>query len=159
VKTCFKCGVEKPRAEFYRHPEMGDGLLGKCKDCTRRDVSAHRAGNVERVTRYDRARSAAKRKVRALGGVLLMQVRRTEAEKVQRRRASQAVTSAMRSGRLVRPEGCEDCGTSPARSARGLSLIQAHHDDYTQPLAVRWLCPPCHVVADVAAGTRLRRAA
>lgn len=22
--------------------------------------------------------------------------------------------------------------------------VQMHHDDYSQPLAVRWLCPDCH---------------
>lgn len=37
-KTCFKCGQTKPRTEFYPHPQMGDGLLGKCKDCTKKDT-------------------------------------------------------------------------------------------------------------------------
>lgn len=36
-KKCFKCGKLKPRSDFYAHPRMGDKLLGKCKDCTRRD--------------------------------------------------------------------------------------------------------------------------
>lgn len=39
-KTCFKCGASKARSEFYKHPKMADGLLGKCKSCTR---SASRA--------------------------------------------------------------------------------------------------------------------
>lgn len=42
-KTCFKCGETKMRSEFYAHPQMGDGLLGKCKRCTRKDAEDRRA--------------------------------------------------------------------------------------------------------------------
>ena len=38
TKVCKKCGIEKPLTEFYKHPSMGDGYLGKCKDCTKDDV-------------------------------------------------------------------------------------------------------------------------
>lgn len=54
-----------------------------------------------------------------------------------KKRARNAVTYAMRTGRLV-PEPCERCGDAK---------VEAHHDDYAQPLDVRWLCRAHHLAA------------
>lgn len=35
VKNCIICGQEKPLDSYYKHPQMGDGHLNKCKDCTK----------------------------------------------------------------------------------------------------------------------------
>lgn len=38
TKICFKCNQEKPLSDYYKHKAMGDGYLGKCKDCTKKDT-------------------------------------------------------------------------------------------------------------------------
>ena len=38
MKICFKCDIEKPLTEYYKHKSMHDGHLNKCKSCTKSDV-------------------------------------------------------------------------------------------------------------------------
>jgi len=59
------------------------------------------------------------------------------------KRAHGIVERALAKGVLARPTHCEACG-SVCVPANNRPQIEAHHDDYTKPLAVTWLCRPCH---------------
>ena len=127
VKTCFKCGEEKPLNDFYRHPMMGDGRLNKCKSCTKKDVRMNRRKRIDYYREYDRQRGNRQ------GYEYVKQYRNKNGYKYA---AHRAVDNAVRSGSLKRPENCEQCGVS--------CTPHGHHDDYAKPLDVRWLCAACH---------------
>ena len=54
-----------------------------------------------------------------------------------KRKAQHAVSVARETGKLVPPFCCEEC-LSPSDS------LDAHHEDYSKPYDVRWLCKKCH---------------
>lgn len=46
-KKCFKCGIEQPLENYYKHPQMSDGRLNKCKTCNKKDVSLNYFKKIE----------------------------------------------------------------------------------------------------------------
>ncbi len=56
------------------------------------------------------------------------------------KRTHERVRYALKTGRLTKPDTCEECGQT--------RKITAAHYDYSRPLDVRWLCHPCHAVWD-----------
>ena len=59
-------------------------------------------------------------------------------------RAQNLLETAIEKGVIRRAIGCQTCGKVPTPFKNGRTAIQAHHDDYTKPLEVRWLCQKCH---------------
>ena len=38
TKKCFGCDLDKNIEDFYKHKQMKDGRVNKCKDCNKKDV-------------------------------------------------------------------------------------------------------------------------
>ena len=75
----------------------------------------------------------------------------TDAEELLRFDAHRLLTLAVGRGDLVRPTECSRCDSK--------SRTLGHHEDYSKPLDVVWLCYPCHgkrhnVISETLAGIR-----
>lgn len=127
TKKCFKCFIEWPLHYFYKHKEMKDGHLNKCKKCTKKDSNEHRANNLEKIRKYDRDRFKNDMNRRFYS----MQSMKEQREKYpERYKARTAVNNAVRDKRLIK-EPCCVCGSLKST---------AHHEDYLKPLEVVWVC-------------------
>lgn len=136
MKTCFKCGLVKSIADFYKHPQMADGHLGKCKDCTKRDMRVDRQTK-PRVREYDRERSNLPHRAALRVKVCKAWIDANPGKRNIHLRVSRAV----KKGLISKPTACEGCGLPGKR-------LEGHHHDYSKPMAVIWLCKPCHAIAD-----------
>ena len=126
MKKCFKCGEELPLAAFYKHKQMADGYLNKCKVCAKKDSTNNRNNNLEKIREYDRNRGN-----RQPAGYL----KEHRQKYPNQTRAQRKIAYEVSVGTLT-SEPCENCGADDKQ--------HAHHDDYSKPLVIRWLCAACH---------------
>lgn len=144
MKNCRRCQNEKPLSEFYPHSQMGDGHLNICKECIKTSSQKYYLKkNKERNWRLKerkRTRERNKRlgyheKYKERNKLRLREAQQVWVQKnPDAKKAHCAVNNAIRDGRLKR-EKCFVCGKEKA---------EAHHDDYSKPLEVRWLCKKHH---------------
>ena len=130
-KICFKCGTKKPLTEFYKHPQMADGHLNKCKECNKLDSKKDYRNNIDEKIAYDKKRNATQERRDAARE----KQRKHRAENPLKYKARTAVGNAIRDGRLKR-KPCVYCESE--------ERVQAHHKDYSKPLEVVWVCFKCH---------------
>ncbi len=132
-KECFKCKETKPLSNFYKHGEMKDGHVNKCKECNKRDVIANYRANIEHYREYERKRELHPHRKEFKKKSSKSWTKRNPIKRL----ASTMIGNAVRDGRLQKPSACASCESEPKR-------LHGHHDDYAFPLVVRWLCPGCH---------------
>lgn len=146
MKTCTKCLQRKALKHFYKTAQNKDGYSYKCSDCTKDYFAKYRDKNRGKIRDYEseyfyrnkpKARASMEKYRSTKRGI---DATRRATQKYKSRypekiKAKSSVQNAIKTGRLKRKR-CEKCRKSPA---------EAHHDDYSKPLHVRWLCKKHHV--------------
>ncbi len=157
-KQCFKCLVTKPLDCFYKHKQMADGHLNKCKECNKKDVSNNYRENIDHYKKYEKSRMNLEHRVKArkeyakteTAKIYKKKYARSETGKILRREATvkfrtthpiqyaatNIVNNAIRDGKLIKPSNCSKCSIE--------CVPDGHHCDYAYPLDVKWLCRKCH---------------
>lgn len=117
--------------------------MGECKECTKARTKRNRLVNLDHYKEYDRNRANRPDRIAARVAYQQTPEGRIAASRAKlhyatrnpvKRAAHVTCGNAIRDGKLIR-QPCEVCGSAKA---------QAHHDDYSKPLDVRWLCSTHH---------------
>ena len=116
--TCWVCGQDKPISEYL---VFRGYLRHRCLSCRRVKDTTDRARNLEKNQERSRQRARLKK---GKGGHRIK----------EHDRARRALHTAVYSGVLVR-KPCEVCGDAKSHG---------HHEDYSKPLDVVWLCSKHH---------------
>lgn len=145
MKSCKVCYEQKPLTEFYKNSGMTDGRINVCKICHNKRCVEWTKQNRDRVNANNRKRAklpekklARKNECKSEKAIIARReaVQRYRLKKPYVQSAHRFVRLAIEKGLWTRAEHCSQCNLSGA--------IEAHHDDYTRPDVVRWLCKACH---------------
>jgi hypothetical protein len=136
MKICVSCNIRKSKIDFYDADK-------KCKECRKALVKKYRAKNLEKIREYDQSRANLPHRVAAREAYKKTErgIERGNFGKYawidrnrEKRDAHIIVGNALRHGKLIR----QPCACGNPKS-------EAHHEDYSKPLEVVWLCRRCHI--------------
>jgi hypothetical protein len=117
MKKCFKCNEVKDLSGFYPHKQMADGYLNKCKECARNDAALQLEKNKLNPEWLDKEKERARLKQLKLKGkpriIIYAEIKRK-------------ITNGE-----INKLPCAVCGNAKA---------QGHHEDYSKPFDLVWLC-------------------
>lgn len=141
TKVCNHCKLSKVLSAFHRAPRYSLGVSGRCRDCIALTRSRNYRGNTE-ILRRRRVKKRAEYAsnpdpVRAAVKAYRERTGYKSRRDPVKRAAQSMVLSAIRSGKIIKPKRCTEC--------RRTVKIDGHHEDYSKPLDVIWLCRACHL--------------
>lgn len=119
MQVCKLCNINKLASDYYASNRT------QCKECIKARARKHRALRIDHYRAYDRDRGNRQ------SPEYLREYRKKNRLKYA---AHVKLNNSMRGGHIAK-EPCEICGDIK---------VHAHHDDYSKPLDVRWLCAAHH---------------
>lgn len=107
-------------------------VINQCKWC----------GELYMAVKYEISRGKGKycsNRCKGMAGnvALKKQMRRMVESSDEKKKAHRIFVSSIRTGKVKRPNSCQHCGRSGCP-------IDGHHEDYSKPNDVIWLCKSCH---------------
>lgn len=143
IRTCKHCRSTSETAEFYK------GVNSRCKECHKREVRQNRIEKADQYRAYEKMRYKRDGYRREYNSAWLktekgrashaQSVRRRNLMHPDRRAANVILGNAVRDGKIRKPLYCSRCFDCPPRRQ-----LHAHHEDYSKPLDVEWICAKCH---------------
>lgn len=140
-KQCYTCKVTKPLSDFNKHSHSKGGYDYQCRLCHRARVNAINATPEGRLRKMvldyaarEKRRERDKERLRMrrkLNGRPADNYKKSDREKCRKKFSNHRHYYG-----IPKPENCQECGSG--------YNIHAHHEDYTKPFNVEWLCSVCH---------------
>jgi hypothetical protein len=158
TKYCWKCKQSKPLDDFGRNRSKSDGLQSECKECVREynrrynkknkevlliKMKEYRQSNIDKLrkrgreySRSDKGRTARLRYYASNKEQFAGRVRKHNENHPGRYKARYQFRNAVKLGKIMRPKSCSLCGKR--------CKPHGHHEDYSKPFDVVWVCRKCH---------------
>lgn len=130
-KVCSCCSKTLPLDAFQVRAASSDGLTAACKSCLRiRDSEKYKKFRDKRISQQKAYAESDAGKLSHNASCV-----KWKEKFPNKRKAHNLVNNYIRDQKLL-SEPCQTCGST--------ERVHAHHDDYSRPLNVRWLCAAHH---------------
>jgi ribosomal protein S27AE len=130
MKRCSTCKLVLELSEFYKDKSRKSGYTNRCKKCERIFCRAKRDRNPLSFKKKDTSYYLRNKEK------VISRRKQWYSQNKFKALAHEQVKKALLRGNLLR-KPCEECGDEKSI---------AHHEDYSKPLEVRWLCEKHHML-------------
>ena len=162
VKWCYACKEYMNIEHFGKNRRKQDGYATECRACKKiadaKSYQKHRARRLQRMKEYKeehyeeirikdietsrskrgrkRNRVATKKYYNTHKEIVGKRVKEGYVKYPEKYRSRTAFRNACKCGKIQRPKECQQCFIE--------CTPDGHHEDYSKPFEVVWLCKGCH---------------